>query len=163
MKTLYLSLALCLAGCAEKIPLNQIDSNIKPYIDMWHQDAINTLGHDIPIEFIQIMLTSDLQALGEDGHCYPDIGNYNVIHLDVAWWQTAGDSQRQLVVYHELGHCVLGRVHNNNLIMAEIHTPNGIIFEPEPVSIMYYEAIIPDDYWEQHKTQLLIEYFSGER
>lgn len=48
------------------------------------------------------------------GCCSTHDNQTPVITIRQSFWETATDEVRTLVMYHELGHCVLGRVHDQH-------------------------------------------------
>jgi hypothetical protein len=63
------------------------------------------------------------------GSCRHYTNGYRDIHLNKLYWQEMTDKQRKALVWHELGHCILGLDHDNRL------QPNGC-----PVNAMYREV-----------------------
>lgn len=45
------------------------------------------------------------------GQCVHDPNKPNTVIVDRAYWTTASDLEREFLVFHELGHCVLNREH----------------------------------------------------
>lgn len=128
MKYLLLFLALNLMGC-NKGPQNvrSIDSRLEPYVDMFE-----TLSNNVyPVNII-VAITIPSGPDGVEGDC--QIANENgVSEVDIDPIFVSNELQLGLysygleqVVFHELGHCILFRQHNPNLIAVG-----------EPVSIMY--------------------------
>lgn len=71
------------------------------------------------------------------GLCGKFEGESPRITVDSEWWNssTTNDAQREILMFHELGHCILDRDHNDNVL------PNG-----KQESIMYYRVINSNDY-----------------
>ncbi len=72
------------------------------YVAQFETDAAAngrpTARVNIAIQFVPLT--------GELGHC-----RNGAISIDPTSWQAIGDSGRQMLIYHELGHCFLGRAH----------------------------------------------------
>lgn len=83
------------------------------------------------------------------GYC--DLHTITVI-IDASLWKVYSDSQRQALIDHELGHCLLGRIHRHK---ATIYWDNSI----DPHSIMY-PTLLPGDYYQKHKNKFRKELFS---
>lgn len=66
---------------------------------------------------------SDIPDAGVAGTCQYGQHIHHVT-VDQQYWNNASDLQREMVVFHELGHCVLGRGHregaNNNGICISV-------------------------------------------
>lgn len=79
---------------------------------------------DLPVNF-------DETPPGEIGLCvtyHRVTGTYREVLIDRSSWFFMDHWQREMLVFHELGHCVLGRKHDSTLI-------NGW-----PRSLMYPQA-----------------------
>lgn len=50
---------------------------------------------------------------GRAGVCYLWSSGYAEIEIDPDFWQTFTEEQREQLVFHELGHCVFKRQHDN--------------------------------------------------
>ena len=48
------------------------------------------------------------------GLCTYNVNQPNTIKIDASYWNRANDSRREKIVFHELGHCLLGRTHNDD-------------------------------------------------
>lgn len=157
MKFLFV-LLIFITGCTDHKPIVRIDPLFQPIVNQWHQDAKEILGYDVPI-FDLIIDFGNLDAT-KSGLCQTETYHSPHIYIDKYYWNSEDDIQRLLTIYHEMGHCVLGRDHNNTMIY--INDP-GVVPYYAPQSIMYYTSIIRDDYWLSHRTLLLTEYFSVAR
>lgn len=143
MKRLILLLALALTAC-EKNKIYNVDPAIQPYVDRFTR-ASNEVDHPIVVD----NLVANIKTLSNPqwaGQC--DINNETpTVSLSAAWWPTFNDSMREQLVFHELGHCVLGRQHNNDVDQYGV-----------PVSIMYGQMS-----WESiylvHRADWFIELF----
>jgi hypothetical protein len=120
MKTLLaLAFLLVLAGCGQG---NQIDPALQPYVDSFVQAG------NIAITTPMIIQFGNLGGNAENGQCtLPTLGPFTIL-IDSTAWANDSEVDRQMLVWHELGHCVLGRTHN---------TSGG---PSDPVSIMYPTA-----------------------
>jgi hypothetical protein len=98
----------------------------------------------VPITF------GDTTVAGSDvvGLCYLS-GSPRVL-IDEDAWNTSSSPKREVVVFHELGHCVLGRQHRTDL------SPDG----SRPMSIMFPYVLDADTYM-QHRQEYIKELFSS--
>ena len=147
-------LFLFLVACAGHQPVVSIDPAFQSYVDQWHSDA-RLVGHGDEIDDLIIEFGSLLQ-LGEKGVCFTGVGYTPTIQIDVTWWNEPQDPiQLKYLIYHELGHCILNRVHNNKMIAIS----NGAsVYE----SIMNPYAYIDDYYDANYHQHILEEYFYGQ-
>src|SRR5271170_1267705 len=135
MKTLLISL-LVLTGCGH----STIDPQLQPYVDRFAQDTGLTITTPMTVQFGSVGSTN------EEGQCQAGgLGNF-VITINLTYWVTYDDVGRELLIYHELGHCVLGRVHTSQL------DANG-----SPVSYMYPDAEMNWANYQSRKQALLQE------
>lgn len=77
----------------------------------------------IEVDLKAANITGVIEALGEDdvaGQCTYASHLPNHVTIDQNFWNGASDRSREFVVFHELGHCDLGRDHH------EVATSNGI-------------------------------------
>lgn len=93
----------------------RVDNELEPYFQRFAQDAAaRGVVFDNDIEGIDGYI-NNIVASGSDilGACrQPDEGfPRRSIFVDKPFWEDASDLQREFVVYHELGHCFLGRPH----------------------------------------------------
>lgn len=75
----------------------------QPYIEDFEYDYDQYIG-DIPMNF------ADLEG-NRVGVCYTWSSGHAEIEIDRTFWADATELERKAVVYHELGHCELGRDH----------------------------------------------------
>ena len=85
------------------------------------------------------------------GRCIQGGDNTPVIQLDPAWWDKFDDMDREQLIFHELGHCILNRV----------HVPTFVTFGNDtiPQSIMYPIHFSESIYMKYHMYYIL-ELFS---
>lgn len=152
MKGLFLLIILLfLASCGKKAqdykegdkPLF-ITSNpvFDSYKSNFEQDYYNSTGQSLSTSNIPINF-KDIEDGNVVGRCYY-IGSFREIVIDLNYWALANATKREILVFHELGHCALDRNHQEL-------TKNG-----NPVSIMF-PSVISDTLYNTHKTDYLEE------
>lgn len=57
------------------------------------------------------------------------------ITIDRGYWNTADDASREHVMYHEMGHCILGRQHTMKLMPW--HIPDSIMWPTDFLEAWY--------------------------
>lgn len=115
MKTLLLTLTLLvLVGCGGR----RVDPSVQPYFDRFVDEGLSRLGF-VYGAGITIELVDDLPVIPGEVEVLGQCGNDGAIRLkrDV-WEQIPQDSTRELLLFHELGHCLLHREHANNSVMS---------------------------------------------
>jgi hypothetical protein len=123
-------LSLFAQGCArapEHEPTVRIDADAAPYVARFEQEA-SLRGQalsvtDLIVEFGQVQGT-------DRGECQLASGETPVVVLSQAAWDRSSDSEREELVFHELGHCLLGLRHEAGLtsdgIPASVMNPTEI-------------------------------------
>ena len=112
MKYVLLLLTLLLVGCG-----NTIDDAFIQYVYAFEQDS-NDQGNphhvSLSIQFGEV----DQSEANVAGTCYHyPLGIGNHINIEETIWNTLDAGTQKMIIYHELGHCVLGRYsHRNDLI-----------------------------------------------
>lgn len=161
---IYFILQMGCSACAPThTPVVQIDPAFQTYVAQWHQDAIATLGHDVPIQDLKMQF-ADLSGAGEGGLCTMDFNSTPLIQIDQAFWTaqlaTGNDTYNLSIIYHELGHCILSRPQHNNTIISVPMSPGSTMVTNVFESIMNYHGYVSGGQWEYYKQNLLTEYFS---
>jgi hypothetical protein len=72
-----------------------------------------------------------------------------IVDISLSYWNQASETEREMLIFHELGHCILGRPHN---IQRNVFT--GI-----PMSIMFPDMIIPLQVYQKYRSLFLNELF----
>lgn len=104
---------------------NSIDPELAPYIQRFVEEGANR-GINISTErLVASFLSKDIVA---DGFCGlggvdfndPDIPVIEIVDSDLCW-HTADEYYKEALIFHELGHAILERFHDNTIF------PNGSI------------------------------------
>lgn len=103
-------LSILLAGCGRPgFQANTyIDPNFQPMVDKFTE--ISGITPEVSIYFDD--LTGDVI-----GTCYVR-GEVRDIEIDEAWWWNASYLDRELVIFHELGHCVLDQMDHRDFKLS---------------------------------------------
>ncbi len=109
MRFQLLFLVIFLFAC-EKEPVNSIDQELLPYIESFQYEA---QARGIDIGDLSRTISAELQTIVGDvvGQCNNQKDHPNQIFIDYQYWNTTSDLEREFLVFHELGHCVLNRAH----------------------------------------------------
>lgn len=140
------TVALVLSGCGTRMT---VDPSLRPTVNQFLQDS---QAHGVYVD------ASHLRAYLDPGLVYAASGKLETVGLcDMAsgvvtispdYWGIADQAQRENLVYHELGHCLLNRLHTQAL------GDDGL-----PSSIMYPDLLDPTDY-QTRRTALVDELFA---
>lgn len=103
-----------------------------------------TVG-DVPVNF------GDTENESFEGVCfsYPD-GTTEVI-IRESWWNSASQALKESLLFHELGHCALGRDHTNETIDV-----NGVSWKAS----MMNSVIVNSGQYNSHRAGYLSELFT---
>lgn len=111
------------AACREDdqfIEISIVDTSLQPYFRTFRAEAASR-GIEIDASFEEI--EARIEQINDGnvvGRCWYNSHNPNEILIDAEYWQNATDLSKEYVVFHELGHCYLGRGH------TEASTASGI-------------------------------------
>lgn len=135
-------------GCAQKNQIYDVPAELQPYVDLFVKEAYKR-GQDVSVSHLTMMFTHSYDDKPILATCtYAD----NVIRIGKAFWDWAGPTTREQVVFHEFGHCLLGRDHDNGSTFRN----NEYI----PKSIMS-QYLFPEYYYATYRTYYLNELFNG--
>lgn len=107
------------------------------------------------LEVPQIKVSLDRLATDQAGVCItPGDGGAKELHINSLHWSGVNEVQKQLIVYHELGHCVLKREHRSEMELR--------VGYYEAVSIMHPSVLsaISDKAFQQFEADYYTELFS---
>lgn len=96
----------------EVSPNTDIDSSLESYLTSFEEEAAQR-GYHINIEDLD--LVSHIAPIDQNnvaGTCHYSSQYPNRITIDEDFWNSASHLMREMVVFHELGHCVLSRGHS---------------------------------------------------
>lgn len=116
-KRLIFGIICCCLGFSacereQAIP-SKVDEALQPYFERFDQEA-RARGFDFSLEMEE--LEADIIGIDRDGvlgQCHYSEQAPNIVEVDNAFWASATDLEKEYVVFHELGHCVLGRNHDD--------------------------------------------------
>lgn len=139
----------------QRLPTNGIEAEVLPYVSSFIKYGTNIVGNSFVMPQIDIGIGGARYMLADSynsryitiGLCNPHIKPINVV-LDKIYWQDATDMEREQLVFHELGHCILKRMKHKN------DEYKGI-----PLSIMGEYAMEPDVYV-KYRNEYILELFT---
>ncbi len=135
-------LAVAVSGCGRehKLQLGQFSGYVQAFQSRGTSFGKNVQVDDLVIEF------GKMERDSEQGYCLLKAEETPVIRVNQSAWDRMSETERQLLLNHELGHCILGRKHKNDLMH-----PDEV-----PSSVMNSYAI-DSDLYDSHR-----EYYDGE-
>jgi hypothetical protein len=124
-KTLAFIITVLFFACQEQQPVEptiySIDKDLALYLKTFTDEA-KTRGIEVKAE--NLIMKFGLSSGEACGECIIEKSNGQrtvIISNDVVCWEFAVRQNREALVFHELGHCLLGRSHRND------NLPNGAI------------------------------------
>ncbi len=127
-----------------------LDAELESYFQAFEYEA--ALRHvDITEELAQVSgFIIDIEGAGVVGQCRSYASGDHEVVIDRIRWNNLDAFQKEYLVFHELGHCVLGRSHDNNADESGVCT--SIMQSGEQGCILQYA--------ENTRLQLLDELFN---
>ena len=110
MRFFTLFLLLLLLGCEEN-PL-QSDPEFDPFLNSF-DEAATERGVSIDLSSVTLYLSEELQT-AIHGQCIQYASGKSEIRIRRQYWNSASFWEKELLVYHELGHCILQRSHDDS-------------------------------------------------
>lgn len=114
----FLMTLLLFAACEKEEDL-QVDNlyiapELQPYFDLFEEEAaargLNYNLENANLEGYLLRITEDDVV----GQCAYNSDRPNRVTIDLTFWRRASSYNKEMVVFHELGHCVLGLGHNDD-------------------------------------------------
>ncbi len=90
-----------------------VDVGLWPYFQRFEEEALN---RNIKVDLHQANITgfiTDISNYKIRGQC-SNSDNSRRVTIDKSYWNKASESEKEFLVFHELGHCYLGRVHDES-------------------------------------------------
>ena len=148
MKTLSgssLTFLLFVSACAdttyEKQP-GKINPDFQKYVLKFEQNI--NIAVDLDIDYNKL-------AYPIIGTCYVYTDGYRNIDIDPDAWNEAEDLKKEELIFHELGHCVLNRDHDNTMLEYNgDELPKSIMY---PYVFEYEYGEYQDYYWAELKNE----------
>lgn len=91
-----------------------VDVGLWPYFQRFEEEA---LKRNIKVDLHEANITgyiTDISNYKIRGQC-SNSDNSHQLTIDKPSWNNASESEKEFLVFHELGHCYLGRVHDESM------------------------------------------------
>lgn len=121
-----------------------INEEFRPYLNGFVKEA---KAHGVSLDpdkarKLSMEFSFHLASNDSEGQCNQDSGELRIVE---SYWITATEAQREMVVYHELGHCLLGRGHEDGqLPLASGGYTFKSIMNTYPDSLFYRQPTLDD-------------------
>ena len=115
MKTVFWISTVCvlmmnMSSCTQDNN-NEIETELQVHFDNF-VEAAATNGMNISIEELDIGgYIENIQVRGTLGQCKSYSNGSKQVVIDQPYWDRADEMEREYLVFHELGHCILDRDH----------------------------------------------------
>jgi hypothetical protein len=87
---------------------------------------------------VQVNITFKAQPEPRVGVCYTQNGVGKLINIDPVYWSQIDEEGKELLMYHEFGHCVLGRSHRSDYMNMDGDYVPASIMNPYMFSSYMY-------------------------
>lgn len=128
---------LTLAACGQS--REYIDPNFSKYV----QKFSSTYNVDVNLD-MRFAPQTDMVV----GVCISYSNGDRKIEIDKEAWDAYDDESREMLIFHELGHCVLDRPHREELITSGYRQIPASIMYPSMFSSQTYESYKEDYLYE---------------
>ena len=125
-----------------------------PYLQEFEAHAATHLGQpnfsvgDVPINF------KDPENDAHDGVCLSYSNGTYEVWIRKSWWDQTDEAQRHIMIFHELGHCRLGRGHDEGFLGNGSNRIKGSIMN----------SIIPSSHhYGQYESEYISELFTQDK
>jgi hypothetical protein len=128
------------------------DPTFSSYIQQFEQEGKTRTGDtnfivgDIPIQF------GDTENENYRGVCQTFTDGTQQIVIKKSWWDAQSEAYRESLIFHELGHCRLGRDHDNAVVEVSSN---------QYKTSMMNEYIVTPAHYNAHKSAYLDELFTS--
>ena len=143
-----------LAGCGRG-PTAAERAEFDPYFERFQsysKEYGRDMSKDPQVDFLFQDLETDVVGACEQGPFHSPR-----VLIDPESWRTKSDAGREAIVFHELGHCVLGRDHRDGTM--NMSNGGGLRVARIPVSLMHLRGV-PGALYSERKDEYLKELFS---
>lgn len=118
---LYISPAIVFSACGSSNPrkdaLSSLGLSDGPYIQSEFQSYVDTFKSEAALRGVNIDTSNltvtfgHLSQSNELGNCYPE---YTFVEIDSDSWANKGTYEKEQILFHELGHCLLDRLNHRS-------------------------------------------------
>lgn len=105
---------------------------------------------DIPVNF------GDTEHPDYQGVCFSYENGQHEVIIRESWWNSASDTYRESLLFHELGHCRLGREHDDSKISTNVQNFKASMMSSVIVSPGEYDKY-KAGYWKELFTQSKVQ------
>jgi hypothetical protein len=109
----FLVAIVLVAGSCNKdnTPDYFVDAPLQPYFDRFEVEAAK---RGVTIDLVALQVSGDVRLISASqviGECIHTEKEPNTVVVDVVYWNSANELEKEFLIFHELGHCALNRDH----------------------------------------------------
>jgi hypothetical protein len=113
MKKFAVLMTLFLFLSCEKEPTSLIEAELAPYFQRFVDEAkLREKAIDMRTNSLTASIVINLPS-GVAGQCSFNTQRLDEVKISRSYWSGVSDLDREYVVFHELGHCILGLSHDD--------------------------------------------------
>ncbi len=106
-------LLLVIASSCSSENDNEIAAELQTYVDDFVEEA-TTRGMELSLDDFDLGgYIENIEQRGTLGQCKSYTNGSTEIVIDEPYWNRVGETEREYLVFHELGHCLLDREHED--------------------------------------------------
>lgn len=118
-KIAIFALLFTLVSCGKSLDLDVakeykgVDEQLWSYFEEFEKEAAK---RGMQIDLLAAGITGSIETIhahGTVGLCNHRIDEPNHVIIDAKFWASASENSREMIIFHELGHCYLSRGHND--------------------------------------------------
>ncbi len=109
-----IAFCILLSGCADnRKHILEIEPQYKKYVTLFEDESRN-FGNPIKINHLIIKTVSKLDDYVL-ANCVQLYALPPTINISLQYWRYLSETEREMLLFHEMGHCILDRRHNDNI------------------------------------------------
>jgi len=123
---LLMLICACIIAC-ESEDILETDAELIPYFQIFADEG-EKRGFTVDYEAARIEgLIQDISSPTVQGQCFYNEEKPRKVIIDVNYWNNADFSEKEFIIFHELGHCFLDRGHldgsnGNGVCLSIMHS-----------------------------------------
>jgi len=101
----------CGISCSKDQAELFVDNSLLEYFDRFADEAAK---RNVTVDFEASRVSAYIKEINSPnviGQCVHDSKKPNTVIVDRTYWENANELEKEFLVFHELGHCVLNREH----------------------------------------------------
>lgn len=125
--TLFVLVTMISACAVQKIPETltyTVDSEVEPYVQAFVKEAAKHGASLTQLDKLHVLFVPSFNGQTFIATC-TQYYQKPTIHISEAQWSNKSEIEKEIIMFHELGHCLLLKGHNETVIQS---IPTSIMF-----------------------------------